>query len=119
MSDYKYVTMACRLAVDQDEEIDFILNGESLVIKAIEVCGQDDIATVHDKFCDYFPNHRVITTHMPLFGYLGMTLEIMDLETEIAKSGQTLLHHKDKPHRLDDAFNWEKKHNPTLQNGNC
>lgn len=118
MNDFKYITMACRVATEQDKEVDFILNGESLVIEAIEVCGKDGIATAHDKLNEHFPNHQVITTHMPLFGYFDMALEIMDLEAEIAKSGQTF-HHKGKPHRLDDAFNWEKKHNPVVQNGSC
>ncbi|KAA8731008.1 hypothetical protein F4V57_14235 [Acinetobacter qingfengensis] len=118
MSDYKYITMACRIAIDEDEEVDFIVNGESLVIVAIESCGKDGIEIAHDKLMNHFPNHKVITTHMPLFGYFDTALEIMDLEAEIAKCGQTF-HHEDKPHRLDDAFNWEELHNPVVQKGSC
>lgn len=110
IDELRYITMACRSATDEDDEVDFIQNGESLVIVAIEVCGKDGIGDAIDKVTDAFPSHQIITTHTPLFSFLETSIEIVDLEKEIGSSGIIVssVIAKDS-YRLVQALNWEKK----------
>ncbi|OTG85818.1 hypothetical protein B9T31_09485 [Acinetobacter sp. ANC 4558] len=103
MSQYQYLTMACKDATDQDEEVDFILNGESLVIVAVEVCLQNGIKDAHEKLINAFPNHKVMTTYAPLFNYFQSVLELQTLEAELSIGDSAM-----GDHRLDKAFHWKE-----------
>lgn len=112
----RYFTLACRIATDHDDEIDFIIDGESLVVKAIEVCDRFGISEAHDKLMARFPRHKVITTHLPLFELLGIELELLDLEAQMAEQFVGM---SSRTGRIAEAFNWERKHDAIRQYGSC
>ncbi|NAR91512.1 hypothetical protein [Acinetobacter haemolyticus] len=113
-----YFVMALRLATDHDVESDFIFGDDHFLIEAVERCNMLELTEAENKIKHAFPKHKVMITYMPLFEAFGMLTRIQDLESELAKTGG-IAHADSNPSRLRAAFDWEQKHNATIQKGSC
>lgn len=118
--DTTYFVMALRLSGenDQDQEIDFIINNKCFVIEAVERCNMPELTEAENKIKHAFPKHKVMITYMPLFDMFGILTRMQDLEREAAESGE-IIHYEHNTSRVKDAFYWEDKHNPVVNNGKC
>jgi hypothetical protein len=118
--DTTYFVMAMRLSGDNDEdqEIDFIIGDDCYVIEAVERCNMLELTNAELKVKKAFPKHKTMITHLPLFEMFETLSTLQDLEKEVAESGE-IFHYNSDGSRLRDAFYWENKHNPVINNGKC
>ena len=113
-----YFVIAVRPIRDNEDEADFIINDETLVIDAVEKCGLENLTASEDKIKKAFPKHQIIVTHLPLLELFCLLSKIDELEAELIQDG--LVAHVDStPSRLGMAFDWEQKYNATIQKGSC
>ena len=113
-----YFVIAVRLIKDNEDEADFIINDETLVIDAVEKCGLENLTASEDKIKKAFPKHQIMVTHLPLLELFGLLSRIDELEAELIQDG--LVAHVDStPSRLGIAFDWEQKHNAATHGGKC
>ena len=113
-----YFVIAVRPIKDNEDEADFIINDETLVIDAVEKCGLENLTTSEDKIKKAFPKHKIIVTHLPLLELFCLLSRIDELEAELIQDG--LVAHVDStPSRLGMAFDWEQKHNAATHSGKC
>ena len=113
-----YFIIALRPIKDSESEADFIFGDETLVIDAVEKCSLENLTKSESKIKEAFPKHQIMVTYLPLFESFGLLSKMIDLESELAKTGE-IAHADNSPSRLRAAFDWEQKHNATIQKGSC
>ena len=67
-----YFVIAVRLIKDNEDEADFIINDETLVIDAVEKCSLENLTKSESKIKDAFPKHQIMVTYLPLFESFGL-----------------------------------------------
>lgn len=113
-----YFVIAVRPIRDNEDEADFIINDETLVIDAVEKCDLENLTIGEEKIRKTFPKHKIMVTHLPLLELFSLLSNISEIEIELIQEG--LVAHVDSaPSRLGVAFDWEQKHNATIQKGSC
>ena len=113
-----YFVMAVRPIKDNEDEADFIIDDETLVIDAIEKCNLESLTASEEKIKRAFPKHKTMVTYLPLFESFSQLSRIIELEVQLVKEGQ-IAHVDNDPSRLGKAFDWEKKHNTATHSGSC
>ena len=113
-----YFVVAMRPIGNNEDEADFIINDETLVIDAVERCSMLEFDSAAEKLKKAFPLHTIMITYLPLLEAFGMLTHIQDLEKELVKSGE-IAHVDNDQSRLRKAFDWECKHNTAIHGGSC
>lgn len=113
-----YFVMAVRPIQGNEDEADFIIDDDTLVIDAIEKCNLESLDVSEDKIKKAFPRHKIMVTYLPLFESFSRLSKIIELEAQLVKEGQ-IAHVDNDPSRIRKAFDWEKKHNTATHSGSC
>lgn len=101
-----------------EDEADFLIDGETLVIDAVERCSLENLTVSESLIKGAFPRHKIMVTHLPLFESFGLLSTMTELEAKLTQEGQ-IAHVDSKPSRLRLAFDWQKKHNTATHSGSC
>lgn len=113
-----YFVIAVRSIRDNEDEADFIINDETLVIDAVEKCDLENLTIGEEKIRKAFPKHKIMVTHLPLLELFSLLSNISEFEVELIQDG-LVAHIDSAPSRLGVAFDWEQKHNAATHSGKC
>lgn len=116
-ADLAYLIFACRQANDNDQEVDFLIDGTAYVVVAASKAGMTDLSEKQDEIESKFPNHKIITTLRSLFNLIETLDQLEQLEAAMIADGDLI--YSQPTGRIVDAFNWKKKHDGARQSGRC
>lgn len=112
-----YLIFACRLATTNDQEVDFIVGDEKLVVEAASKANMHNLEEKQSAIVLHHPKHKILVTHQPLFNLIDTLGQLAKLEVVVIAGGNLV---GDKPTgRIVDAFDWENKHDGARQIGRC
>jgi hypothetical protein len=117
-SEYIYYVMACREATIQEDEIDLVLNGLSMVFHAIElVRTPEDTERAAIELTALFPDSEIIITHAGMIGILDNKMKIQNVEAEMMLNGFTPPVDNNPMDRYSLMFKWRKTRLTVIHGG--
>lgn len=117
LTENAYLIFVCRKANDHDDEVDFIIDEEKLVIIAESKANLFNLDEKKQELEGKFPQQKVFITHRPLFNLIETLDQLEKLEAAMIADGDLI---GSKPTgRIVDAFNWNGKHDTARQVGSC
>lgn len=112
-----YLIFSCRKACDNDEEVDFIVDDEKLVIVAASKANIFNLEDQELELKEKFPHQKIVMTHRHLFNLIETLDQLEKLEAAMIADGDLI---DSKPTgRIAEALNWNVKHDTARQVGSC
>ena len=112
-----YLVFACRFATPNDQEVDFIIDDEKLVVEAASRANLHNLEEKQIAIEAHYTKHKILITHQPLFGLIGTLIQLAELEAAMIADGDLI--NQRPAGRIANAFNWESKHDGARQVGRC